>query len=350
MTTVFATTRAPPVATVFVVSLILLPHSCVKLHFTTYHTFMFIKCQVIVSICVYASLFFTFKIWKKNWKHLGTTWNQRRLSWHQSGLPFAWPSWYELSHANSCGLRHHEQHVSNKCGRWVKPLEDHAKGESPGLLAFFFQIIFNVSFLEEWESKNHQTQEKSLDFSEDLAKVKKHDFASYSAFSTRILSSSWPFDKMWRGSLALLIGALKLGPDLIWLCCRPAAKIHSSSAFSRQVQFLRSGPVSIYFDSTLRLPLVELELVLNFWPLSLSNIVEQYSTVAIRHTSLRSTPFSLLCPDYPVPAEAKLFQNICLRQHRQHRPSRIEHSLHPATNQKCVVDHLKMNFQEKLKH
>ena len=96
MTTVFATTRAPPVATVFVVSLILLPHSCVKLHFTTCHTFMFIKCQVIrlmdkilhhlgwlklinngiiiilggagfcpstvVSICVYASLFFTFKI------------------------------------------------------------------------------------------------------------------------------------------------------------------------------------------------------------------------------------------------------------------------------------------------
>ena len=55
MTTVFATTKAPPVAIVFVVSLILLSHSCVKLHFTTCHTFMFIECQVIVSMQVYSS-------------------------------------------------------------------------------------------------------------------------------------------------------------------------------------------------------------------------------------------------------------------------------------------------------
>ena len=81
----------------------------------------------------------------------------------------AYGACHGINHANSSGLGHHEQHISNKCGRWVKPLEDHAKGESPGLLAVFFKSFSTCHFYP----KNHQTQETSLDFSEDLAKVKK---------------------------------------------------------------------------------------------------------------------------------------------------------------------------------
>ena len=167
------------------------------------------------------------------------------------------------------------------------------------------------------------------------------------------------------------IGALKLGPDLIWLCCRPAAKIHWSSTFSQQVQFLRSGPISIYFDSTLRLPLVELELVLNF---ELSLLVTLYNNIApwlydthqcsphlfhffvqivlyLRRRKCGRSELSWAISSCGCLAKEKKSQKSS--KYLPPAASAFSYwtsSLHPATNQKRVVDHLKMNFQEKLKH